>query len=48
MTWQRPSEKKCPQCGGVLVYKGSKLVCMDQQCGYVEAIKADEPDEKLG
>lgn len=43
MTWQRPSDKKCPQCGGVLVYKGSKLVCMDQQCGYVEAVKADEP-----
>lgn len=48
MTWQRPSDKKCPDCGGVLVYKGNKLVCMNQQCGYVEPVKADEPAEKLG
>lgn len=34
MSWQKPSIEKCPQCGGVLVEKGSKLACMDAQCGY--------------
>ena len=42
MTWQKPSAKKCPQCGGLMLEKGSKLVCMDEQCGYVEA----KPKEK--
>ncbi len=37
MSWQKPSAKKCPQCGGAMVEKGNKLVCMDEQCGYVEA-----------
>ena len=37
MSWQKPSNKKCPQCQGMMVEKGSKLVCMDEQCGYVEA-----------
>ncbi len=36
MTWQKPSNEKCPQCGGVLLEKGNKLVCMDEQCGYVK------------
>ena len=34
MSWQKPSIEKCPQCGGALVEKGSKLACMDAQCGY--------------
>ena len=37
MSWQKPSEKKCPKCGGAMVEKGNKIVCMDEQCGYVEA-----------
>ena len=39
MSWQRPSEKKCPECGGYMVEKGSKLVCANEQCGYVETLK---------
>ena len=35
MSWQKPSEKKCPQCGNYMVEKGNKLVCADEQCGYV-------------
>jgi DNA topoisomerase-1 len=35
MTWQRPSEQKCPDCGGYMLEKGNKLVCADTQCGYV-------------
>ena len=34
MSWQKPSAEKCPKCGGVLLEKGSKLACMDEQCGY--------------
>ena len=36
MSWQKPSTKKCPQCGGYMVEKGNKLVCADTSCGYVE------------
>lgn len=39
MVWQRPSGKKCPRCGNVLLERGSKLSCADEQCGYVEAKK---------
>lgn len=35
MSWQKPSKEKCPQCGGYMVEKGAKLVCADEQCGYV-------------
>ena len=37
MTWQKPSEKKCPRCGGYMLEKGNKLVCADENCGYVES-----------
>ncbi len=36
MSWQKPSAKKCPKCGGYMVEKGSKLVCMNVECGYNE------------
>ncbi len=36
MSWAKPVEKKCPSCGGYMVEKGSKIVCADAQCGYVE------------
>jgi DNA topoisomerase-1 len=37
MVWQRPSGKLCPQCGSMLLERGSKLSCANEQCGYVEA-----------
>ncbi len=42
MSWQKPLAKKCPQCSGPMVEKGSKAVCMDKQCGYVETLKREE------
>ncbi len=36
MSWQKPSEKPCPQCGSYMVEKGSKRVCTNETCGYVE------------
>ncbi len=39
MVWQMPSGEKCPECGSLLLKKGSKLVCMDQQCGFAKDAK---------
>ena len=36
MSWQKPIEKKCPDCGGYMVEKGNKLACANDQCGYIE------------
>ena len=36
MVWQKPVDKTCPKCGALLLQKGSKLVCMEEGCGYVE------------
>ena len=36
MSWQKPSKEKCPQCGGYLLEKGSKLVCASESCGFVK------------
>ena len=37
VSWQKPSDKKCPKCGGYMIEKGSKLVCADETCGYVDS-----------
>lgn len=42
MSWQKPSAERCPDCGGAMVEKGNKLVCMDEQCGFVKNIKAEK------
>lgn len=39
MVWQRPSDKPCPRCGSLMLHKGNKLVCMNENCGYVEKIQ---------
>lgn len=35
MSWQKPSNQKCPKCNTVLVEKGTNLVCNDEKCGYI-------------
>lgn len=35
MVWQKPSGDKCEKCGSLLLQKGNKLVCMNDQCGHV-------------
>lgn len=35
MTWNRPSGEKCPRCGSILLEKGNRLVCYNEDCGYV-------------
>ncbi len=36
MSWARPVEKRCPQCGGCMVERGARVVCEDKACGYTE------------
>ena len=42
MVWQKPSGEKCPNCGSMLLEKGNKLVCMEEQCGYVTNKKTNK------
>lgn len=36
MVWQKPSKETCPKCGSLLLEKGNKLLCMNEQCGFVK------------
>ena len=35
MSWQKPLNEKCPNCGGYMLEKGNKKVCADEKCGYI-------------
>ncbi|MDE5803478.1 MAG: type I DNA topoisomerase [Lachnospiraceae bacterium] len=35
MVWQKPSGVKCEKCGSVMLEKGNKLVCSNEQCGHI-------------
>ncbi len=34
MSWARPTDIKCPECGEYMVEKGNKLLCSGENCGY--------------
>ena len=36
MSWQKPSNEKCPECGHYMVEKGNKLICSEQTCGFLK------------
>ena len=40
MSWQKPAEKKCPECGSFMVEKGNKSVCANEECGHKETVKS--------
>lgn len=42
MSWTRPAEQKCPQCGSYMLIKGKKLLCANNECGYT----CDAPKEE--
>lgn len=44
MSWAKPVEEKCPQCGGYMISKGNRIACADNQCGYVRSAK--QPEEE--
>lgn len=35
MVWQKPSGIKCEKCGSVMLEKGNKLACSNEQCGHI-------------
>ena len=36
MVWQKPSKVKCEKCGDLLLEKGNKLVCPNEECGNIQ------------
>ena len=38
MSWQKPSEQKCPKCGKYMVEKGNSYCCSDEKCGFVKKV----------
>ena len=36
MVWQRPVADKCDRCGSIMLQKGNKLVCSNENCGFVK------------
>lgn len=42
-SWDKPTEKKCPKCGGYTVLKnykdGDKILCADKKCDYSESVE---------
>lgn len=47
VSWEKPAKEKCPKCGSYMTEKGHdpvKLVCSDQQCGFVTE-KKEESEE---
>lgn len=45
MVWQRPSKEKCEKCGSLLLIKGNKLVCSDEQCGNVQKLENKDTNQ---
>ncbi len=35
MSWVKPVNEKCPECGSYMVEKGNKYLCANETCGYV-------------
>ena len=42
MSWQRPSSVKCKKCNSIMLEKGNKLVCSNEECGFV----CEKPEKK--
>ena len=41
MVWQKPAKVMCEKCGSIMLEKGNKLVCSDENCGHVTAKKGN-------
>ena len=39
MSWQKPVDVKCEKCGGLMVKKGNKLMCLNEDCKHIQDIK---------
>jgi DNA topoisomerase-1 len=38
MTWDKPSEKECPDCGSIMADRKGSLVCYNEECGHREEV----------
>ncbi len=38
MSWQKPVDVKCEKCGSLMVRKGNKLMCMNEDCKHLQEI----------
>ena len=36
MVWDKPAREKCPKCGGLMLEKGGKCVCTNENCGHIQ------------
>ena len=36
MVWQKPVADRCDRCGSIMLQKGNKLVCSDENCGFIK------------
>ena len=48
MTWDIPTEYKCPKCGSTLFQKGGKNgvhICHKENCGYQKNLSGDNSEE---
>ena len=43
MSWQKPYNMKCPQCGSICIERGNKVACIEQKCGF----SCDKPKSEL-
>lgn len=39
MSWQKPVDVKCEKCGGLMIKKGNKLMCLNEDCKHLQDIK---------
>ena len=45
MSWQKPTDIKCPKCSNLLLEKGGKLVCPSEGCGYQQNANKEEEQQ---
>ena len=39
---EEKTDRKCPQCGSLMLEKGNKLVCYNEDCGYIMEKKSED------
>ena len=44
-TWDVPTKENCPKCGKTLFRRFGKLLCLNEDCGYETAYKADKSEK---
>ena len=42
MSWQKPVDVKCEKCGSLMVRKGNKLMCMNEECKNIQDMPAGD------